>query len=65
MKKFIKITTRKGESIVRSWIDADKIVQLSQDSITQGGQNEGTLLFSDGTAIPIIAFDETIDSLNK
>lgn len=65
MKKFIKVTTRKGESIVRSWIDADKIVQLSQNSITQEGQNEGTLVFADGTTIAIIAFNETIDSLNK
>ncbi len=65
MKKFIKVTTRKGESIVRSWIDADKIVQLSQNSITQGGENEGTLVFADGTTIQIIAFDQTINSLNQ
>jgi hypothetical protein len=64
MKKFVKITTRKGESIVRSWIDADKIIQLSQNSITQGGENEGNLVFADGTTIQIIAFNETIDSLN-
>jgi len=65
MKKFIKITTRKDDAIVRSWIDADKIVQLSQNSITQEGQNEGTIVFADGTKITIIAFNETIDSLNK
>lgn len=66
MKKFIKITTRnEGGSIVRAWIDADKIVQLSQDSITQAGYNEGTCIFNDGTVISVIDFNETIDSLNK
>lgn len=64
MKKFIKITTRKGDAIVVSWIDADKIVQLSQNSITQGGDNEGTCIFADGTTMPIIDFSATINSLN-
>lgn len=63
MKKFILITTRKGEAIVRSWIDAEKIVQFSQNSITQQGQNEGSCVFVDGTTIDIIAFGETIDSV--
>jgi len=65
MKKFVKITTREGDAILRNWVDADKIVQLSQNSITQEGQNEGTIRFEDGVTIPIIAFNETIDSLNK
>ncbi len=65
MKKFIKITVRQGESIVRSWIDADEIVQLKQDSITEEGNNEGTCRFADGTVVSIISFNETIDSLNK
>jgi len=65
MKKFIKITTRKDDATVRSWIDADRIVQLWQNSITQEGQNEGTAVLADGTTISIIAFNETIDSLNK
>lgn len=64
MKKFIKITTRTEEGIVRSWIDADKIVQLSQNSVTQAGDNEGTCVFSDGKTIPLITFNETLDSLN-
>ena len=64
MKKFIKITTRKDEAIVVSWNDADKIVQLSQNSITQECNNEGTLLWADGTVIPIINFSATIDSLS-
>lgn len=65
MKKFIFITTRKDEAIIRSWVDAEKVVQLFQNSITQQGQNEGTCLFVDGTSIDIIAFDETIDSLHN
>jgi hypothetical protein len=65
MKKFVKITTREGEAILRSWIDVEKIAQISQNSITQAGQNEGTIIFADGVTMQIIAFDETIDSLNK
>lgn len=65
MKKFIKITTRSEDgSIVRNWIDAEKIVQLSQDSVIQANSNEGTCIFNDGTTIPVITFNETIDSLN-
>ena len=63
MKKFIKITTRKDDAIVISWNDANMILQLSQNSITQAGNNEGTLTWSDGTTIPIINFNATIDSL--
>ena len=65
MKKFIKITTRSEDgAIVRNWIDANKIVQLSQDSSSQAGDNEGTCIFNDGTVIQVITFNETIDSLN-
>lgn len=64
MKKFIKITTRTEEGIVRAWIDAEKIVQLSQNSVTQAGDNEGTCVFADGTTISLITFNETLDSLN-
>lgn len=64
MKKFVKITTREGEAIVRSWVDVESILQLNQNSITQQGNNEGTCRFYDGTSIDIIAFNETIDSLN-
>lgn len=65
MKKFILITTRDGEAIIRNWVSADSIVQLSQNSITEAGQNEGTCVFQDGTKIAIIAFDQTINSLNQ
>jgi hypothetical protein len=64
MKKFIKITTRDGDSIIRSWIDIDSIDYLKQNSAEEG-RNEGACRFIDGTVIPIIAYNETIDSLNK
>lgn len=64
MKKFIKITTREGEAIVRRWYNVEDIESLSQNSITQQGANEGTCYFVDGYSIDIIAFNETIDSLN-
>ncbi len=64
MKKFVKITTRKDGAIVRSWIDSDKIVQLSQNSVTQAGDNEGICVFADGTTIPVIDFNATIESLS-
>ena len=69
MKKFILITTRDGEAIVRSWVDVNSIIKLTQNSITQQGNNEGTCVFENGSSIghsvDIIAFNETIDSLNK
>jgi hypothetical protein len=70
MKKFIKITTREGDAILRSWIDINEIIELRQNSITQQGNNEGTLIYFHYDMkiirhIDIIAFDETIDSLNK
>ncbi len=65
MKKFILITTRDGEAIIRNWVSADSIVQLSQNSITEASQNEGTCIFQDGSKISIIAFDQTINSLNQ
>ena len=64
MKKFVKITTRNSDgSIVRSWIDQEQVAQLSQD-IPQQGNNEATCILVDGTIIELIAFNETLDSLN-
>jgi hypothetical protein len=64
MKKFAKITTRKEDgSILRSWIDQEKIAQLSQTS-QQQGDNEGSCEFIDGIVIAIIAFNETLESLS-
>ncbi len=70
MKKFVKITTREGEAIIRTWIDLDLVIELSQNSITQQGLNEGTLVYYNNNLakiqeIDIISFNETIDSLNK
>jgi hypothetical protein len=66
MKKFIKITTRRSEdgAILRSWINIEEIDYLSQNSITQEGNNEGTCVLSDGKKIEIVDFNATIDSLN-
>jgi hypothetical protein len=64
MSKFIKITTRNEDgSILRSWVDQEKVSQLSQ-TIQQQGDNEGTCIFVDETIIAIIAFNETLDSLS-
>lgn len=65
MKKFIKITTRQGEAYIKNWITSDTVLQLVQNSITQEGKNEGTCIFTDGTTVEIISFNETIESLNK
>jgi hypothetical protein len=64
MKKFVKITTRGGEAIIRTWIDVEDIDYLTQDSITQQGLNEGTLVLKNAEVIQLISFNETIDSLN-
>jgi hypothetical protein len=65
MKKFVKITTRLEDgNILRSWIDQDFIHQLTQNSATQAGNNEGTCEFLDGETIEIITFNETLDSLS-
>jgi hypothetical protein len=64
MKKFVKITTRAEEAIIRTWIDVEEIDYLTQNSITQQGLNEGTCVLKNADVIQIIAFNETIDSLN-
>jgi hypothetical protein len=68
MKRFIKITVREGEAIIRKWILAEGVIEISQNSITEQGRNEGTLVFDNGAfkseEIKIINFNETIDSLN-
>lgn len=70
MRKFVKITTREGEAIIRSWICINQIVSLRQNSITQQGNDEGSLVYYDYDSqkdkeINIISFNETINSLNK
>jgi hypothetical protein len=64
MKKFVKITTRKDDAIIRTWLDIEEIDYLRQNSITQDGVNEATCVLKNGDVIEIIAFNETLDSLN-
>jgi hypothetical protein len=65
MKKFVKITTRFPDgSIQRTWIGQQEILQLTQNSVTQGGENEGTCELIDGEIIDIIDFNATIESLS-
>lgn len=64
MKKFVKITTRNEDgSILRCWIDQEKIAELTQ-TIQQQGDNTGTCGFVSGKLVAIIAFNETLDSLS-
>jgi hypothetical protein len=63
MSHFVKLTTRNENGYVFSWIDQDSIKQLSQTSGAQAESNEGTCVFEDGTTIPIVAFNETIQTL--
>jgi hypothetical protein len=64
MAKFVKITTRnEDDGIVRRWINQEEIEQLSQN-IQQQGNNEATCEFVDGSVLELIAFNETLDSLN-
>lgn len=65
MTKFVKITQRNEDgSYLRTWIDRDYITKVTQHSATQEGNNEGTLEWNDGETIKIVAFNETLDSLN-
>jgi hypothetical protein len=63
MSNFVKLTTRIDEGYLRTWVHADSIVELSQNSATQAENNEGTCEFVDGEIIELVAFNETIDSL--
>ncbi len=65
MSHFVKLTTRTEDgNYERLWLDQSIIKVLSQNSATQGGLNEGTCEFEDGTVIQLIAFNETLESLN-
>jgi len=66
MKKFVKITTRLSDgNFMRQWIDSDIIVELTQNSATQWGNDEGTLETINGAIVPIVGFNETIESLMR
>jgi hypothetical protein len=64
MSNFVKLTTRIDEGYLRTWVQADSIVELSQNSATQAGDNAGTCVFVDDTTIDLCQFNETIESLN-
>jgi hypothetical protein len=65
MGHFVKLTARNEDgSYARTWLDQSLIKELSQNSATQGGLNEGTCVFVDGTTIELIAFNETLETLN-
>jgi hypothetical protein len=65
MKKFVKITTRNSDgSYRRDWVDINLIVQLSQNSNEEAGNNEGTLETTNGAKMSIIDFNATIESLS-
>jgi hypothetical protein len=65
MSHFVKLTTL-GEdgSYTRTWIEQISIKELSQNGITQAGNNAGTCILVDGTIIDLCAFNETLDTLN-
>jgi hypothetical protein len=64
MGNFVKLTTKNEEgAYVRTWIDQSSIKELSQNGITQAGENEGTCVLVDGTVIELKAFNETLDTL--
>ena len=50
MSHFVKLTTLTEDgNFLRTWIDQDDIVELSQNSATQASNNEGTCELIDGT----------------
>jgi hypothetical protein len=65
MVHFVKLTTRNEDgSYTRTWLDQASIKELSQNGVTQAGENAGTAVFVDGTTIELCAFNETLDTLN-
>jgi len=66
MKKFVKITTKLSDgNFLRQWIDSDIIVELTQNSATQWSNDEGSLETINGAIVPIVGFNETIESLMR
>jgi hypothetical protein len=64
MSHFVKLTTRTEDgNYLREWVEQATIKVLSQNSASQGGSNEGTCEFVDGSVIQLIAFNETLESL--
>lgn len=63
MANFVKITTRVENGYQRTWINAEAIESLTQNSATQEGNNEGTLTLVDGSQTELIDFNATINML--
>lgn len=64
MAKFVKLTQLLEDgSYLRTWIPIENIGVLSQNSVTQEGENKGSCTLIDGHSLNLIAFNETLDSL--
>jgi len=64
MAKFVKLTQLLEDgSYLRTWIPIENIGVLSQNSVTQEGENRGSCTLIDGQLLQLIAFNETLDSL--
>lgn len=64
MSHFVKLTTRTEDgNYLRTWVEQATIKELSQNSASQGGNNEGTCVFVDGVTIQLIGFNETLETL--
>jgi hypothetical protein len=64
MKKFVKLTISTGDgNHIKKWVDIDTIKELTQESASQWGLNQGTCFFIDGTVTEIISFNETLEGL--
>lgn len=65
MGNFVKLTTQNEDgSYTRTWIEQASIKELSQNGVTQAGNNAGTCVFVDETTIELCQFNETIDMLS-
>jgi hypothetical protein len=64
MKKFVKLTIRtENGNHIKKWVSTETIETLTQDSVTQWSNNEGTCVFTDGSSIELIGFNETLEGL--
>lgn len=64
MKKFVKLTISTGDgNHIKKWVDTDTIKEFTQHSAGQWGNNEATCVFTDGSSIDIIGFNDTLEGL--
>lgn len=63
MGDFVKITLKtEGGNHLNKWVDIETISEMSQSSNVQWPNNEGTVVFTDGTIVDVIGFNELIES---